>query len=73
LAGRSPRDWLVGEWSEPPELAAARGLIGAIGNPPCLQGVVYEHGLQIQLIGYDTEAEIMRAVSTLCRVGFSPR
>jgi hypothetical protein len=72
LAGRSPRDWLVGEWSEPPELADVRGLIGAVGNPPRLHGVVYEHGLQIQLIGYDTEAEIMRAVDTLCGIGTFP-
>jgi hypothetical protein len=68
LNDRSPRDWLIGEWSEPAELAHVRGLIGAVGVPPRLQGVVYAHGLQIQLLGYETEAEIRRAVDTLVRV-----
>ena len=58
LAGRSPRDWLSGEWSEPPELAHARGLIGRVGVPRRLRAVIYDEKLQIQLIGYDTEDEI---------------
>ena len=67
LAGRSPRDWLHGEWSEPPELAHVRGLIGRVGIPRRLQAVIYDQKLQIQLIGYDTEHEIMSTVSSLRR------
>ena len=52
LNGRSPRDWLSGEWSAPPELADLRGAIGAVGTPRRLQAVIYSCGLQIQLIGY---------------------
>ena len=63
--GRSPRDWLDGEWSEPPELAHLRGVIGRVGIPPSLQVVLYDRQLAIQLIGYRTEAEIMSAVRSL--------
>jgi hypothetical protein len=63
--GRSPRDWLDGEWSEPSELAHLRGLIGKVGVPPSLQVVLYDQQLAIQLIGYGTEAEIMSAVMSL--------
>jgi hypothetical protein len=64
-AGRSPRDWLHGEWSEPSELKHLRGLVGRVGIPPRLQVVIYDHQLAIQLIGYDTDDEIMRTVSSL--------
>jgi hypothetical protein len=67
LAGRSPSDWLHGEWSEPPELAHVRGLIGRVGVPRRLQAVIYDQELQIQLIGYDTEHEIMTTVNSLRR------
>ncbi|MEO8967252.1 MAG: Clp protease N-terminal domain-containing protein [Solirubrobacteraceae bacterium] len=67
LAGRSPRDWLSGEWSEPPELAHVRGLIGNVGIPRRLQAVIYDQKLQIQLIGYDNEDEIISAVGSLRR------
>jgi hypothetical protein len=70
LAGRSPRDWLHGEWSEPPELAHVRGLIGRVGIPRRLQAVIYDQELQIQLIGYDTEHEIMTTVNSLRRTNF---
>lgn len=69
LNGRSPRDWLSGEWSAPPELADLRGAIGAVGTPRRLQAVIYSCGLQIQLIGYDTEQEIIRAVDSLRQTG----
>ena len=62
---RSPREWLDGDWSEPHELAHVRGLIGRVGSPPRLQAVVYHAGLEIRLVGYDTEDEIMRVVSRL--------
>jgi hypothetical protein len=67
-AGRSPRDWLQGDWSEPPELAHVRGLIGRVGIPPHLQVVIYDQQLAIQLIGYHTEDEILSAVRSLRRI-----
>jgi hypothetical protein len=67
-AGRSPRDWLDGEWSEPRELAHVRGLIGWVGIPSRLQVVIYDQQLAIQLIGYDTEDEIMSAVRSLRKI-----
>jgi hypothetical protein len=67
-AGRSPREWLDGEWTEPRELAHLRGLIGRVGTPPALQGVIYDQGLEIHLIGYDTDDEILSAVTSLRRV-----
>jgi hypothetical protein len=69
LAGRSPRDWLHGEWSEPPELAHLRGVIGRVGIPRRLQAVIYDQELQIQLIGYASQDEIMSAVGSLRRAG----
>jgi hypothetical protein len=66
--GRSPGEWLDGEWSEPPELAELRGLIGRVGIPARLQGVIYDQELQMHLIGYDTEDEIVSAVNSLRRV-----
>ena len=69
LAGRSPRDWLHGEWSEPPELKQVRGLIGQVGTPRQLQAVIYDHQLQIQLIGYASHEEIINAVSSLRQAG----
>jgi hypothetical protein len=65
---RSPREWLDGEWSEPRELAELRGLIGRAGIPARLQGVIYDQELEIHLIGYDTEDEIVTTVSSLRRV-----
>jgi hypothetical protein len=65
--GRSPREWLDGTWSEPGELANLRGLIGRVGIPPELEAVIYDQGLEIHLIGYDTEDEIMSAVASLRR------
>jgi hypothetical protein len=67
LAGRSPKDWLHGEWSEPPELAHVRGLIGRVGIPRRFQAVIYDQELQIQLIGYETVDEILNTVSSLRR------
>lgn len=67
-AGRSPRDWLDGDWSEPRELAHLRGLIGRVGIPPSLQVVFYDQQLAIQLIGYHTEDEIMFAVRSLRQI-----
>ena len=71
LAGRSPRDWLHGEWSEPSELKNVRGLIGQVGIPRQLQAVIYDQKLQIQLIGYESHDEIINAVSSLRQT--SPR
>ena len=65
---RSPRDWPDGEWSEPRELVHLRGLIGRVGIPPRLQAVIYDQGLEIQLIGYDTEDEVTTTVRSLRRV-----
>jgi len=65
--GRSPREWLDGEWSEPRELAHVRGLIGRVGLPTVLQAVIYDQELEIHLIGYDSEDEIMSAVRSLGR------
>ena len=64
-AGRSPRDWLRGDWSEPRELEHVRGLAGRVGMPPRLQVVIYDQQLAIQLIGYESEDEIMRTVKSL--------
>lgn len=66
--GRSPRDWLDGEWTESRELAHVRGLIGWVGVPPRLQVVIYDKRLAIQLIGYHTEDEIMSAVKSLRQI-----
>jgi hypothetical protein len=65
---RSPRDWLAGEWTEPKELEHKRGLLGRVGVPPKLQAVIYDEQLEIQLIGYATEQEIVRTVQSLRRV-----
>jgi hypothetical protein len=65
LSGRTPRDWLHGEWSEPPELAHVRGLIGKVGIPRRLQATIYDQGQQLQLIGYGSEAEILKAIESL--------
>jgi hypothetical protein len=67
-AGRSPRDWLDGDWSEPRELVHLRGLIGRVGIPPRLQVVIYDQELAIQLIGYHTEDEIMSAARSLRQI-----
>jgi Clp amino terminal domain, pathogenicity island component len=66
--GRSPREWLDGEWSEPRELAELSGLIGRVGIPPQLQGVIYDQELEMHLIGYDTADEIVSTVRSLRRV-----
>jgi hypothetical protein len=64
-AGRSPRDWLNGEWTQSRELVHVRGLIGWVGIPSRLQVVIYDKRLAIQLVGYHTEDEIMGAVKSL--------
>ncbi len=46
-----------------------RGLIGRVGEPSRLQAVIYDEKLEIQLIGYATEAEIVRAVTSLRPAG----
>jgi hypothetical protein len=71
LGGRTPRDWLYGEWSEPPELAHVRGLIGNVGIPRRLQAAIYDRQLQVQFIGYGTEAEILTAADSLRSVAAS--
>jgi hypothetical protein len=63
--GRSPRDWLHGDWSEPRELQHVRGLVGRVGVPPVLQVVLYDQQLAMQLIGYETDDEIRCAVRSL--------
>jgi hypothetical protein len=65
---RSPREWLDGEWSEPRELKEMRGLIDRVGIPARLQGSVYDQELEMHLIGYNTEDEIVSTVSSLRRV-----
>ena len=65
---RSPREWSDGEWSELRELKELRGLIGRVGIPARLQGVIYDQDLEMHLIGYDTEDEIVSAASSLRRV-----
>ena len=45
-----------------------RGLIGSVGIPPRLQVVMYDKQLAIQLIGYHSEDEIMRAVKSLRQI-----
>lgn len=57
-----------GEWYEPRELAAVRGQIGRVGIPARLQAVVHDEKLAIDLIGYETEDEILSAVRSLRRV-----
>lgn len=64
-AGRSPRDWLNGDWSEPSELAHVRGLVGWVGAPAGLHVVVYHGPLAIQLIGYRDEEEALTAARSL--------
>ena len=65
----SPRDWLDGEWSEPETLRNKRGAIGRVGNPPQFHAVVYELALEVQLIGYAAEDELLRAIESLRSVG----
>ena len=65
--GPSPQGWLDGDWSEPRELAHLRGLIGRAGFPRALQAVIYDDGLEIHLVGYKTEDEILSAVTSLRR------
>jgi hypothetical protein len=57
----------TGTWCAPPELASLRGLIGTTGIPPHLQAVVHDAGLAIHLLGYATQAEIIKATSSLRR------
>jgi hypothetical protein len=55
-----------GNWSRPPELEAWRGLVRT--NDAHIHAVLY-HGQQtIQLIGYASEAELVRAVKSFQRV-----
>jgi hypothetical protein len=62
---RTPRDWLDGDWLEPAELVRWRGAVGRVGDPHQLQAVIYDERLEIQLIGYATQDEILRVVSSL--------
>jgi hypothetical protein len=65
--GRSPREWLVGEWDEPNELAHLSGLIGRVGNPVHLQAFLEDGAVSVVMIGFDTEPEISQAVSSFRR------
>ncbi len=58
----------TGRWWEPRELAHLRGLIGRVGVPSHLQAVVHDDELAIHLIGYETEAEIIKAVNSFQRI-----
>jgi hypothetical protein len=62
---RTPADWLDGDWSQPDELAHLRGLIGSVGIPTHLQGVLYAEQLELHLIGYDTKDEILKTATSL--------
>ena len=57
-----------GEWYRPPELEAWRGLIGKTGSPPKLHAVLHDEQRIIHLIGYESDAEFLRAASSLQRV-----
>jgi hypothetical protein len=58
----------TGEWWAPSELAHVRGLIGRVGIPHRLQAVVHDEDLAIHLIGYETEAEIVKTVNSFQRI-----
>jgi len=60
--GRLPN----GNWSRSPELDAVRGLIRTRGTH--VHAVVYKERQAIHLIGYTSEAEIVRVVKSLRRV-----
>jgi hypothetical protein len=66
---RSPRHWMPGDWHEPAELSHFRGLIGWVGIPPSVQAFVWHGDTRATLIGFASEAEIMRSVSSFRRVG----
>jgi len=40
-------------------------LIGRVGIPRRFQAVIYDEGLEVHLIGYETEEEIMSAARSL--------
>lgn len=58
----------AGDWYAPSELKELRGLVGRTGHPRRLQAVVHDEGLAIHLIGYGSEAEVVRAAHSLRRV-----
>jgi hypothetical protein len=66
-SARSPRDWMAGEWHEPSELSHVNGLIGRVGIPRRLQAFVWDGDTRVTLIGFDSEADIIRAVRSFVR------
>lgn len=68
---RSPRDWLIGEWDEPSELAHLHGVVGRVGSPVHLQAFLKDCETTIVMIGFETEREIFQSVSSFRRA--SPR
>ena len=63
--GRSPKDWLEGDWFEPESLAHVRGIVGRVGTSAALHVALYSNGLAIQLLGYRTDQEILNVVGSL--------
>lgn len=55
-----------GNWSQPPELEAMQGLVRTNGN--WVHGVVHARQQTIHLVGYVSEAELVRAVRSFHRV-----
>ena len=60
--GRLPE----GDWYQPPELAALRGLVRTNGAQ--VHAVIHDEQQTIHLIGYASEAEVVRAVGSFRRV-----
>lgn len=60
--GRLPE----GNWHRPPELDALRGFVRTTG--PHVHAVVHDEQQIIHLIGYASEAEVVRAATNLSRV-----
>ncbi len=56
----------VGNWSAIPELDAMRGLVSTSGDQ--VRAVVHQEQQTILLIGYASEAELVRAVKSFQRV-----
>lgn len=55
-----------GNWSRPPQLEALHGLVRTVGAH--VHAVVHHEQQTIHLIGYASEAEVVRAVKSLRRV-----
>lgn len=63
----NPRAQLAtGNWHQPPELAALRGLVRT--NDAHVHAVVHDEQQTIHLIGYASEAEVVHAVKSLRQV-----